>query len=553
MREIVLVLGGYGVFGSRICMGLARDERIDLIVAGRDPRAAAAFCAAHGGRPEVLDREDPALAQRVARLSPFLVIDAAGPFQTYGARPYRVAEAALAAGAHYLDLSDDPAFTAGIAGLDAVARQAGLTLLSGVSSVPALSSAAVASLASGMADIHLIDTAIVPGNRAPRGLSVVRAIVGQAGRSTLMWRGGRAERVPGWSGLSPITLQVSGKPSLSHRWASFTAAPDPELLPRHFRARSVVFRAGLELKIMHAGLLLLSLPVRWGCVPTLAPLSRPLKWLAERLEPFGSDTGGMRVRVAGMAGEGDLQVRDWTLVAGAGDGPHVPAIAARVMHERLQAGRVAAGARPCVAEFALGEAEEAMADFDIATQRTVTAFAPVFATALGPCFGQLPAAVRDLHTVIHVRRWRGETDVEAGKGPLARLIRTMMGFPPGGRRVPVTVRMERREGAEVWERSFAGRPLRSRLAARDRGIVRESFGPLSFDIALKVEDGRLAYPVVAGRCLGIPLPRLLLPISHTAESVDAEGRATFDVEVALPGIGRIVRYRGWLVPDDAMA
>lgn len=197
MLEVVLVLGGYGVFGSRISMALARVEGIDLIVAGRDRNAAVAFCAVHGGRPDIIDREDPALAARIASLSPFLVIDAAGPFQSYGARPYRVAEAALAAGAHYLDLSDDPAFTIGIARLDDVARKAGLAVLSGVSSVPALSSAAVVDLAEDMDDIHLVDTVILPGNRAPRGLSVVRAIVGQAGRPIRMWRGGRCRERSG--------------------------------------------------------------------------------------------------------------------------------------------------------------------------------------------------------------------------------------------------------------------------------------------------------------------------------------------------------------------
>lgn len=553
MREVVLVLGGYGVFGSRISMALARDARVDLIVAGRDLHAASTFCSVHGGRPEVIDREDPALAERVVRLSPFLVIDAAGPFQSYGARPYRVAEAALAAGAHYLDLSDDPAFTLGIEVLDAAARQARLAILSGVSSVPALSSAAVAEFASDMADIHLIDTVIVPGNRAPRGLSVVRAIVGQAGRPTRMWRGGRAEQVPGWSGLSRIALRVPGSSPVAGRWASFNAAPDPALLPRHFKARSVLFRVGLELKIMHGGLLLLSLPVRWGWVRTLAPLAPVLKWVAERLEPFGSDTGGMRVRVAGLTGGGVPQVREWVLVAGAGDGPHVPAIPARVMLDRLRAGSVSPGARPCVAAFALTEAEQAMADFNIATSRMVTAFPLVFAEVLGAAFGRLPPAVRDLHTVVDVRRWRGEAEIETGQGRLARLVRVLMGFPAGGKRVAVTVRMERLQGSEVWERRFAGRPLRSRLSPGGGGVMRERFGPLSFDIALTVEGGRLTYPIVGGRCLGIPLPHMLLPISRTAETEDAKGRAVFDVEVSLPWFGRVVRYRGWLVPDDATA
>lgn len=487
MREVVLVLGGYGVFGSRISMALARDERIDLVVAGRDRSAAAAFCAVHGGRSEVVDREAPDLADRIRSLSPFLVIDAAGPFQAYGARPYRVAEAALAAGAHYLDLSDDPAFTTGISALDDAARTAGLAVLSGVSSVPALSSAAVAELATGLSDIHLVDTVILPGNRAPRGLSVVRAIVGQAGRPTRMWRGGRAQSVPGWSGLKRVSLHVSGKPPVSGRWASFNAAPDPELLPRHFRARSVVFRAGLELKIMHGGLLLLSLPVRWGLVASLAPLARALKWTAERLEPFGSDTGGMRVRVAGLTQQGRTEARDWVLLAGSGDGPHVPAVPARVLHERLRAGAVPPGARPCVAEFALGEAAAAMADLDISTARTAEPFPLVFAETLGAAFGQLPAAVRDLHTVIDVRHWRGEADVETGSGAMARIIRILTGFPAAGSAIPVAVRMERRGDGELWERRFAGRPLRSRLTRGGPGLVRERFGPLSFDIALKVE------------------------------------------------------------------
>lgn len=550
MREIVLVLGGYGVFGSRISMALARDERVDLVVAGRDRNAASAFCAVHGGRPEAIDREDPALAERIARLSPFLVIDAAGPFQAYGTRPYRVADAALAAGTHYLDLSDDPAFTTGIAVLDGPARQAGRVILSGVSSVPALSSAAVAELASDMADIHLIDTVIVPGNRAPRGLSVVRAIVGQAGRPTRMWRGGRPETVPGWSGLSPVSFAGPGKTPVVGRWASFNAAPDPALLPSHFKARSVLFRAGLELKILHGGLLLLSLPVRWGWVRTLAPLSPALKWVAERLEPFGSDTGGMRVRVAGLTSGGAMEVRDWVLVAGAGDGPHVPAIPARVMLGKLRAGSVSPGARPCVAEFALGEAEKTMADFNIATDRASKAFPLVFAEVLGPAFGLLPPVVRDLHTVVDVRRWRGEAKIENGRSPMARLIRVVMGFPAAGTRVPLTVRMERRQGSEVWERRFAGRALRSQLSPGRGGVMRERFGPLSFDIALTVENGQLIYPVVGGRCLGVPLPRMLLPISRTAEGADVEGRALFDVAVSLPWFGQIVRYRGWLLPDD---
>lgn len=54
----------------------------------------------------------------------------------------------------------------------------------------------------------------------------------------------------------------------------------------------------------------------------------------------------------------------------------------------------------------------------------------------------------------------------------------------------------------------------------------------------------------AGR---IPLPLMLAPKSRAREW-EADGRFWFDVPIALPLLGRIVHYRGWLIPnaeDDA--
>jgi len=42
----VLVLGGYGFFGKRICAALAREPAIKLYIAGRDRSQAAALTAA---------------------------------------------------------------------------------------------------------------------------------------------------------------------------------------------------------------------------------------------------------------------------------------------------------------------------------------------------------------------------------------------------------------------------------------------------------------------------------------------------------------------------
>ena len=48
---------------------------------------------------------------------------------------------------------------------------------------------------------------------------------------------------------------------------------------------------------------------------------------------------------------------------------------------------------------------------------------------------------------------------------------------------------------------------------------------------------------------GLRLPSWLTPIGHTRETVDSAERFCFDVDVALPGVGRIIRYTGWLIPS----
>jgi len=250
-------------------MALAKDARFDVLVAGRSLEKAEMFCKIHGGTPALLDLNDEDIDARIAALNPCIVIDAAGPFQAYEDRtPYRLARAALACKAHYLDLSDDAEFTSGISTLNDHALEAECIVLSGVSSVPALSSSIVSALAKDMADIHTIESTILPGNKAPRGLSVIRAIVGQSGAPLKIWQDNQWTHEKGWSKRKTLNLSVPDTPPIKNRWASLIGAPDLALFPAYFKAGTVRFRAGLDLKLMHGGLAFLSLPVRWGWLQT---------------------------------------------------------------------------------------------------------------------------------------------------------------------------------------------------------------------------------------------------------------------------------------------
>jgi hypothetical protein len=583
----IVVLGGYGVFGGRLARRLVSETDAEIVVAGRSLVKAKAFCRINGGAPFKLDR-DGDLCEALTPLHPDIVIDAAGPFQSYGDDPYRVARAAIAAGAHYLDLADDTAFVTGIGALDAVAKQAGVCVISGASSVPAVSAAALDELTAGMESVALVESVILPGNRAPRGLSVVRSIVGQAGRPLRAWRGGRWVEEPAWDEVSRFDLTVWGAAPVRTRLASPIGVPDLVLFSERYHARSVRFLAGLELKLMHLGLKALAWPVRLGLVSSLLPLSRTLKWVADRLERFGSDRGGMLVRAIGHLPDGNTVERRWTLVAEEGDGPEVPPTPAFLICRRLLDGMVTRsaheqediatsaptrdrqapsacdaasgsrkavglpeGAYPAVGILSLREVEAGLAPFAIRFGREEHPAVPMLEQVLGKEARTMPAAWRRLADIHDRDHFAGEASVARGEGLLSRLVGFALGFPAASERCEVEVTKERTAHGERWTRRFDGRPFRSYLSRRPgdgKGILRERFGPLSFVIRLHVADDRVEWPIVSWRFLGLPIPVTLAPKSQTAEFVDEDGRFRFDVAISVPLVGPVVRYRGWLAP-----
>jgi saccharopine dehydrogenase-like NADP-dependent oxidoreductase len=149
----VVVIGGYGNFGARVCRGLAASG-MEVIAAGRNPEDGEAAFGDLPVKHTRLDRSAPDFPTALKRLAPDLVVHCAGPFQ---AQDYRVARAALGAGSHYFDLADGRQFVARFAqNLQSAARSAERLAVSGASSVPALSSAVIASLKGRLAAIDEI-------------------------------------------------------------------------------------------------------------------------------------------------------------------------------------------------------------------------------------------------------------------------------------------------------------------------------------------------------------------------------------------------------------
>ena len=66
VQPVILIVGGTGVFGSRLAAWLIRQGGHDIVVAGREAARGAAFCGRHGGRFAVIDRNAPATPAAVA-------------------------------------------------------------------------------------------------------------------------------------------------------------------------------------------------------------------------------------------------------------------------------------------------------------------------------------------------------------------------------------------------------------------------------------------------------------------------------------------------------
>ncbi len=354
----VIVLGGAGNFGARIVRALGRDRNIELVSAGR--RAQAVPGAAQVASV-ALDVAADDLHARLAAVAADLVIHCVGPFQ---GQDYRVAEAALAAGAHYLDLADGRDFVADFArDNDARARAAGRCAISGASTLPALSAAVLDELCKGLQPRE-IDICIAPGRRRhavqPRWApcSAISAAWSVSGRT-----GAGVRALAGWT----CAACDSTSPRAGRHFAMcpilrccLCAIPDcaARASTRRWNSASSISRCGLLAACRRIGL---PLPVRRWAIA--------MNGMAGWLDARGGEWGGMRVSVLGLRADGQRVRRTWLLTTPAVDGPEIPCMAAILLARRIAAGDAPPpGATACAGFLQLDEFAPLFAQWNMRTR-----------------------------------------------------------------------------------------------------------------------------------------------------------------------------------------
>lgn len=534
----VLVLGGYGGFGSRLARRLAGDG-FQVLVAGRNHHAAETLARQLPHAIGLSADRNGDLTPILKQHAPFLLIDAAGPFQQ---SDHRVARACIAAGVHYIDLADARDFVGAISPLDDQAHAAGVTILSGASSVPALSGAVVAELTQDMSEVRSIEMSISASNRATAGTSVATAILSYVGKPVRLWRGRRWQEMIGWHMLKRERYTIAGKRDLQ-RLVALADVPDHDLLVDSVKGKpSVIFRAGPEFAFQTLALWLLSWPVVWGWLPSLrkaSPALLPLQGLTARL---GTGRSAMTLRVKGISKETMLS-RRWTLIAEDGDGVEIPTLPAQLLARALADGRLPRGAYHAGGLLRLAGFQDLFRGLAISQEISEKIYTPLYQRVMGATFARLSEPVRAMHAVFGNGGTEGEAVVSRGRTFMARLVSGIFGFPPAGHH-PLHVSFEEENGIERWTRDFSGRRFSSHLSEQNGHLV-ERFGPFRFSFDLLPRGNGFSMEIRGWSFLGVRLPLALAPRSTAYEWAEDE-RFHFDVSIALPLIGLVVHYRGWL-------
>lgn len=290
-RIKIVVLGGYGAMGSRICTAIARIPYVECVIAGRNPRRARRLAKSVTASTLRIDAEDEVALQKNLA-GAFLVIDTAGPFQQ---RSIAVAQYCASHGIHYIDVADDRQYINDVQQLNATAKRNQCLLVTGAASLPALAAVLVESLAGYYDKIDEIHTAAVAGNQAPVGRASARSLLNKIGVATRLKIHGRWQEAPCWTQSKKITFPA---PLLTRRTYIYSV-PAIDQFARQYSVREATFRFGMELGSFNRGLAILAWLRRVGWLKQPASYARLFFGFARWFRRFGGPAYAVQVQVLG--------------------------------------------------------------------------------------------------------------------------------------------------------------------------------------------------------------------------------------------------------------
>lgn len=378
----VLILGGYGTFGSRIAQRLINEPDVHLIIAGRNhseadllarrlltqcPQETLQATSVEGMQ---LDRESNEFESQLRALNPDLLIHCAGPFQ---GQDYKVARTCAALRCAYIDIAENASFVCNIDELDADARKSGAPIISGAGTLPALSSAVLAVLSDRFARIDSIAVHISPARQIHGAHASLRSGFESLGDDFTRIENGQPQNTYSGNYLQQVPF---GHP-VGTRWVCDYNAPDQRLIPQKItNLHSLQTTTGLQPAPLQFGLAACAniahrqFPIQREALRE--KMAKAGHWLANHW-PIRSANGGMMIELEGIFSdrEGGNEIAGqgrWQILGLNGDSPWIPvAPAAALARKILKGEELPDGAMPCWQLVSLKEILQEVAPYSIVT------------------------------------------------------------------------------------------------------------------------------------------------------------------------------------------
>jgi len=347
----VVILGGYGAFGSLISEQLAKFATV--VIAGRNQNMGQKFADSINAGFSWCDAKDPTSLRNVIG-GTHIVINASGPFL---ANEYAIPKTCIEENCHYIDLADGREYVAGFTKLDVQAKEKGVFACTGASITPAITHALISELRPGLQDIHSIKIYLSAGNKNKAGVSTFESILSYAGTPIQVWNNGQWEKFMGW-GLAEL---FEFPAPVGRRFVQLCNVPDLELFPKLFGAGQVIFKAGVELPMFNIGLSVLAQLKRQIPQINLPSIAEPLIKISRLFKRFGSYSGSVLVKVEDTRGKSKT-----IAFVTSQNGPRIPTSPAVLLARKLlNEDPLTPGAYPCVGFISLHEYRNYLDPFGI--------------------------------------------------------------------------------------------------------------------------------------------------------------------------------------------
>ena len=236
----VVALGGAGVMGRYGVKDLASKDSVEeLLIADYDLAAAEATAREVGAKCKAVQVDANNHAQMVETVKGFdVAMGTIGPFYKY---EKKVAAACIDAGVNYVSICDDYDAAADFLELDAAAKKAGVTAISGVGWTPGITNVFARLGAEQLDEVDEIATswACDPADTAGKAVTFhyIHAVTGMIPS----FIDGRMQNIKAGSGLEKIRFpDTVGEVSVFH-----AGHPEPVTIPRYMNVRTVTLKGGL--------------------------------------------------------------------------------------------------------------------------------------------------------------------------------------------------------------------------------------------------------------------------------------------------------------------